>query len=104
MFASGGISPPAVCLPMFEWGVRVGPRLRALGWLVPTIELEFREMVEAQPVKLRAASIGVGIHAHIPGMPIVFWSRDTAAILEQLEQSGVTVSRETTDAQFFDKS
>lgn len=53
---SGGASPigatwPLVRLAVFSWGIRIGPSVRGIVWLIPTTELRWSDIEKVEVIR-----------------------------------------------------
>jgi hypothetical protein len=91
-----------VRLSLFDWGVRLGPALRMLWIITPTLEFEFAEIRSADAVRGSRPTRWPGARLHVPEANViaVFWTNSFIEVLDRLAAHGVPVTRTETDLGF----
>jgi hypothetical protein len=86
----GNATTPLAKFTLFDWGIRVGPSSRVLGFALPTIEMRYEEIQSVDPARSPFfKSACVRILANQAGAAVLFWTTDGAALLEALRLHGV---------------
>ena len=91
-----------VRLSIFDWGVRLGPAIRILGVITPSLEFEFDEIRLADAVRGSRPLRSPGVRFQVPAANViaVLWTSSYVAVLDRLAAHGVPVTRVETDIGF----
>jgi len=91
-----------VRLSIFDWGVRLGPAVRLLGLIIPTLEFRFDEISTADLVRGSRPFRSRAVRLRVPSANVnaVFWTPNYGAVLDRLSAHGVLVTRVETDIGF----
>ena len=86
---------PVVRLSLFDWGVRLGPAIRILGLITPTLEFGFDEIRSADAVRGSRPRRLPGVRLQVPQANViaVFWTSSYIAVLDRLSARGLPVTR-----------
>jgi hypothetical protein len=93
-YGNGSATMPLIRLPLFDWGVRLGPSSRALNWIVPTIEIRYSEINAVDLIQGPLfKSSGVRLLALEANVAVLFWTTNQSQVLESLSHQRVSVNR-----------
>jgi hypothetical protein len=89
-------------LSVFDWGVRLGPPIKILWVIVPTLEFRFDEIYSADVVRGSRPFRWPGVRFKVPEANViaVLWTNGYVAILDRLSAHDVPVTRAETDIGF----
>ncbi len=87
-----------VRLSILYWGVRLGPAVRVLGVIIPTLEFRFDEIRSADLVRGSGPFRSRAVRLQVPSANViaVFWTPNYVSVLDRLSGHGVPVTRTET--------
>lgn len=96
---AGRATAPTARLSMFDWGVRLGPPIKVLALITPTLEFRFGEIQSADAVRpVLSSLVATGVRFRVPAADLiaVFWTNSRDAVIGRLTTHGVPVCRTET--------
>lgn len=93
---------PFARLSLFDWGVQLGPAVRVLRLITPTLQFRFNEIRSADVVRGSRPFRSPGVRFRVPEADLiaVFGTARYVPLLERLSAHGVPVSLAETDIGF----
>lgn len=92
-FLGASSSRPSAQLEFFDWGLRLSSGPHPFNGLTPIWEARYEELESAQLASSIYKDSGVRLAMRIIEDSVIFWSRQSAEVLDHLHAHGVVVER-----------